>query len=239
MIENRGVQFESVTVRRGERSVLSDLSLRLEENRVVLIGRNGSGKTTLAQLIKGLLLPDRGKVRVWGLDPAARTAEAAAAVGFLFQNSDHQILCPTVLEEIAFGPIEAGRSREEAQRASLEIMRAHGIDDWRDRAVATLSEGQRRLVCLLAVLVLEPRLLVLDEPYNGLDIPTRGRLAGFIASLPQQIVLISHDPETIEQAERAIWLEEGRVAADGRPGSVLPGYLHAMRHEARGMEGAA
>lgn len=233
------MQIESVTLRRGERSVLSDLSLELQENRVVLIGRNGSGKTTLAQLIKGLLVPDRGSVRVWGIDPAARTAESAAAVGFLFQNSDHQILCPTVLEEIAFGPIEAGLPREQAQQASIDIMRAHGIADWRDRAVATLSEGQRRLVCLLAVLVLEPRLLVLDEPYNGLDIPTRLRLADFIAGLPQQIVLISHDPETIEDAERAIWLEEGQVAADGSPGSVLPGYLHAMHHRPRGMEGAA
>lgn len=88
------------------------------------------------------MAPDSGKVRVWGLDPAARTAESAAAVGFLFQNSDHQILCPTVLEEIAFGPIEAGLPREEAQRGSLEIMRVHGIEEWRDRAVATLSEGR-------------------------------------------------------------------------------------------------
>jgi biotin transport system ATP-binding protein len=233
------VTLDAVTVHRGGRDVLSDLSLQLEENRIVLIGRNGSGKTTLAQLIKGLLVPDAGSVRVWGLDPAARTAESAAAVGFLFQNSDHQILCPTVLEEIAFGPIEAGLPREEAQRASLEIMRLHGIAGWRDRAVATLSEGQRRLVCLLAVLVLEPHLLVLDEPYNGLDIPTRLRLAEFIAGLPQQILLISHDPETIEDAERALWLEEGRVQADDAPARVLPGYLHAMRHKPRGMEGAA
>lgn len=239
MTQERGAQLEAVTVRLGERTVISGLSLDLKEDRIALIGRNGSGKSTLAKLIKGLLVPDRGSVRVWGLDPAARTAESAAAVGFLFQNSDHQILCPTVLEEIAFGPMEAGLSRDEARRVSLEIMGEHGIADWRDRAVATLSEGQRRLVCLLAVLVLQPRLLVLDEPYNGLDIPTRLRLAEFIASLPQQIVLISHEPETIESADRAIWLEEGSVKADGSPGSVLPGYLHAMRHLPRRVEGAA
>lgn len=239
MTEDKGVHLEAVTVKRGGAAVLAGLTLDMTEDRIVLIGRNGSGKSTLAKVIKGLLVPASGVVRVWGLDPAARTAEATAAVGFLFQNSDHQILCPTVLEEIAFGPLESGLSREEARRASLAILSEHGVSAWQDRAVATLSEGQRRLVCLLAVLVMRPRVLILDEPYSGLDIPTRLRLSEFLAGLPQQIILVSHDADVIEGADRVLWLEDGAVRADGDPAAVLPGFLRAMNDGRHRMIGAA
>ncbi|MCR9219788.1 MAG: energy-coupling factor ABC transporter ATP-binding protein [Alphaproteobacteria bacterium] len=224
-----GAHLDGVTVRLGGRPVLRDLSLTLTERRICLVGRNGSGKSTVARVVKGLIVPETGRVRVHGMNPAERSAEAVAAVGFLFQNSDHQILCPTVLEEIAFGPLEGGLARAEAEERALALMRLHGVAGWRDRPVAALSEGQRRLVCLLAVLVMEPKLLVLDEPYTGLDIPTRVRLARFVAGLPQRILAVSHDPETIETADRVLWLEEGAVRADGPPATVLPAYLDAMQ----------
>jgi len=208
--------------------VLHDLTLSLAERRIGIIGRNGSGKTTLARVIKGLLTPDHGQVRVAGLDPSARTREAAAAVGFLFQNSDHQILCPNVGEEIAFGPIQAGMDKDAAHAAVTRLLSAQGVADWIDRPVVALSEGQRRLVCLLAVLILEPRVLILDEPFNGLDIPTRRGLMAFLEDLPQQILIISHDVESLHDADRLLWLEAGKIHDDGPPPLVGPRFLKAM-----------
>ncbi|MEX0922434.1 MAG: ABC transporter ATP-binding protein [Rhodovibrionaceae bacterium] len=231
------IRLAGVGVQRGGRAILDSVSLEMSERRIALVGRNGSGKSTLARVIKGLIRPDSGEVRLYGLDPAKRDFGSLSVAGFLFQNSDHQILCPSVLEEIAFGLGENGFETAEAEGAALELMQRHGIAGWRDRAVATLSEGQRRLVCLLAVLVMQPRVLLLDEPYTGLDIPTRRRLERFIAELPQQIVMISHDPEMLADFDRVLWIDAGRVRADGPPREILGGFLEAMRRE--GEEGAA
>lgn len=218
------IVLERVTLRRGGRVALDDLSLRVTERRVAIVGRNGSGKSTLARLVKGLLTPESGRVAVFGRDPAKRDRRAIADVGFLFQNSDHQILCPTVVEEIAFGPVELGVPRAEAATRARAILDQNGIADWAERPVAALSEGQRRLVCLLAVLVSKPRLLVLDEPFAGLDIPTRLRLQRFIAGLPQQVLLISHEPRQPKRLRprpmAGEWTSCRRWRADGRAAAL-------------------
>lgn len=226
--QQQGILLTDVTIRRGGRAALDGVSLRLSEARVGLVGRNGSGKSTLARAIKGLLAPDTGSVRVHGHDPARRTRESVACVGFLFQNSDHQILCPTVAEEIGFGLVEFGTPRAEADARARALLAAHHVADWAERPVAALSEGQRRLVCLLAVLVMGPRVLVLDEPYAGLDIPTRLRLARFIAALPQQVLVVGHDAADFEGFDRILWLEGGRIEQDGPPAEVLPAFIAAM-----------
>lgn len=236
MTGDNAIELEGVSVLRGGRTILEGIDLRIPQPRVALIGRNGSGKSTLGRVIKGLIRPDTGRVRVHGLDPAQRSFEALSVAGFLFQNSDHQILCPSVLEEISFGLRENGWSHQEAERHSLELMARHGVEAWRDRAVASLSEGQRRLVCLLAVLVMTPRVLILDEPFTGLDIPTRLRLVAFIRELPQQVVMISHEPDSLKDFQRVLWLEEGRLQADGGPAEVMPEFLSVMH---RGSEMAA
>lgn len=226
--DEAGIHLRSVRVERGGKTILQDLSLDLTERRIAVVGRNGSGKSTLARVIKGLIRPDAGSVRLYGRDPAKRDFGSLSVAGFLFQNSDHQILCPSVLEEIAFGLNENGVETREAEETALALMERHGIAAWRDRAVATLSEGQRRLVCLLAVLVMQPKVLLLDEPFTGLDIPTRLGLEDFIASLPQQAMMISHDAETVAAFDRVLWIDEGRLRADGPPKRVLPDFLDAM-----------
>lgn len=228
MTDQTGILLSDVTVRRGGRTALDAVSVALAEQRIGLVGRNGSGKSTLARVVKGLLKPDAGQVRVHGLDPAARTRESVGCVGFLFQNSDHQILCPTVAEEIAFGLVEFGTPRSQADDRARALLAEHGVAEWAARPVAALSEGQRRLVCLFAVLVMAPRVLVLDEPYAGLDIPTRLRLARFIAGLPQQVLVIGHDAEDFAGFDRILWLEAGRIEQDGPPAAVLPAFVAAM-----------
>ncbi len=233
MNETEGIHLRDVSLRRGHRTILDAISLDLTERRIAIVGRNGSGKSTLARVIKGLIKPDHGTVELYGIDPSKRDFGSLSVAGFLFQNSDHQILCPSVLEEISFGLTENGVAPRDAEADSLALMESHGIAAWRDRAVATLSEGQRRLVCLLAVLVMRPRVILLDEPYTGLDIPTRLRLERFIAPLPQQIVMISHDPDMLAAFERVLWIDDGRLRDDGPPARVLPAFFETMQAEGR------
>ncbi|MBS7539242.1 ABC transporter ATP-binding protein [Ancylobacter lacus] len=216
--------LDNVTLERGGREVLSALSLALGEARVGLIGDNGSGKSSLARLFNGLLLPDSGRVRVHGLDTAADTAALPRRVGFIFQNPDHQIIFPTVIEEIAFSLEQTGLPRRAAAAEARSALARHGRAHWADRAVHTLSEGEKQFLCIIAVLVMEPTLLVLDEPFSSLDLPTRLRLERLIDTLPQQVVLIAHELDAFAGYDRVIWLDRGRVAMDGAPGPVVEAY---------------
>lgn len=224
------ITFEALEVRRGERQVLDIPQLRFAERRIGLIGDNGSGKSTLLRLINGLLLPTSGRVTVRGLDTARHRKSLPAEVGFVFQNPDHQLIFPTVGEEIAFGLTERGLSSAEARTQVGEILARHRCADWADRAVHTLSGGQRQLVCILAVTAPAPPILLLDEPFSSLDLPTRLTLSRYLAGLPQQIVMASHDFDLLEDFDRIVWLEHGAVRADGRPDEVIPAYAaHARR----------
>jgi len=208
------------------------LSLHLPERRIGLIGDNGSGKSTLLRLANGLLVPERGDVIVNGRRATQARGELHADVGFVFQNPDHQIIFPTVGEEIAFGLIERGETTARARRAVEYLLSRHGCGGWIDRAIHELSEGQKQLVCILAILATEPTILLLDEPFSSLDLPTRLSLSARLARLPQQILMASHDLDLLLDFDRVLWLEDGRVRADGAPSQVLAEYrAHA---EARG-----
>jgi biotin transport system ATP-binding protein len=223
------VRFDDVEFRRGERVVLSLPELSLTERRVALIGDNGSGKSTLLRLANGLLQPSRGRVTVAGLDTAARRRDVPGVAGFVFQNPDHQLIFPTVGEEVAFGLTERGVVPAEARRQALALLKHHGCAGWAERNVNDLSGGQRQLVCVLAVLATDPAVLLMDEPFSSLDLPTQLALARRVMALPQQIVMASHDLDLVADFERVIWLEAGRVRADGRPADLLPAYrAHAV-----------
>ena len=219
-----GIGFDDIDVRHGARSVLEIESLRLGERRIGLIGDNGSGKSTMLRLMNGLLLPTRGRVVVAGLDTTLNRKDVPAKVGFIFQNPDHQLIFPTVGEEIAFGPAERGAPASEARAQAISLLADHGCADWVDRNVNELSGGQKQLVCILAILATRPSILLMDEPFASLDLPTRLHLSRRIMALPQQIVMASHDFELLVQFDRLIWLDAGRIRADGRPAEVLPAY---------------
>lgn len=222
-----GIVLDSVSLTRGGRRVIDTLSVTLTGQRVGIIGRNGSGKSTFARLLNGLLSPDSGTVRVEGIDISADRDRAIATVGMIFQNPDHQIIFPTVDEEIAFGLAQQGRGAREARAAALDLLRRHGREHWAGRSTQALSQGQRHLVCLLSILAMEPQVVVLDEPYAGLDIPTSRHLHGWLARLEQRVVLITHDLDVLEGFDQILWLERGRVAQLGGP-EVLESYRAAM-----------
>jgi biotin transport system ATP-binding protein len=223
-----GIVLSAASLRLGGRLALDDLTLTLTEQRIGILGRNGSGKTTLLRLIAGLVAPDTGRVRVDGTDPFTDRKAALSALGILFQNPDHQILFPTVEEELAFGLVQQGQSQATALQAAHATLLAEGRAHWAKAPVSALSQGQRHYLCLLAVLMMRPRTILLDEPLAGLDLPTQARLARRFATLPQRLVTITHDPAALEGADRVIWLEAGRVAADGLPAEVIPAFTAEM-----------
>lgn len=223
-----GIEIAAADVRLGGRLVLEGLALWLTEGRIGILGRNGSGKTTLLRLIAGLIAPDRGRVRVDGFDPFTDRRAAVAGLGILFQNPDHQILFPTVEEELAFGLAQQGLAQAEALAQANAALQSEERAHWAKEPVTSLSQGQRHYLCLLSVLLMAPRTILLDEPLAGLDLPTQARLSRRFATLPQRLVTITHDPATVAGCDRVLWLEAGRIAADGPPDAVLPVFAAEM-----------
>ena len=208
--------------------ILSDLTLTLTEARIGVVGRNGSGKTSLLRLIGGLVSPTSGTARVAGLDPAKDRRAMLTQLGILFQNPDHQILFPNVGEELAFGLTQMGQSTAAATATVRALLSTEGRAHWFDAATHTLSHGQRQYLCLMAVLAMEPATLLLDEPFAALDLPSQARLKRKLATLPQRVITISHDPMAVAHTDRVIWLEAGRIQADGPAAPVLDAFTTEM-----------
>ncbi|OZA18569.1 MAG: cobalt ABC transporter, partial [Rhodobacterales bacterium 17-64-5] len=166
-----GIKLLAARVSLGGRVILHPLTLDLTERRIGILGRNGSGKTTLLRLIAGLIAPDQGQVLVEGVDPCSDRPAALAALGILFQNPDHQILFPTVEEELSFGLVQQGLPQAQALARAHATLQDEGRAHWARAPVSTLSQGQRHYLCLLAVLLMTPRTILLDEPFAGLDLP--------------------------------------------------------------------
>ena len=221
------ITLDQASVTLGGRVIIPPLTLTLSEQRIGIIGRNGSGKTTLLRLMAGLIPATSGQVRIGGIHPDDRRA-LLSVLGIVFQNPDAQILFPTVAEEIAFGLRQMGQTGVQARASALSLLAADGRSHWADAPTHSLSGGQRHYLCLLSVLAMEPKTILLDEPFAGLDLPTQLRLTRRLAALPQQIITISHDTRTVAQAQRVIWLEGGKIAADGPPAKVLPSFTAAM-----------
>lgn len=222
------IRLDAVESHRNGAPVLGPITLCHAVRRLGIVGRNGAGKSSLLRLLAGLDAPAAGLLRVAGIDPAADRATAIRTVGVLFQNPDHQIIFPTVAEELAFGLEQLGTKRPEAAAQVAALLARHGRADWGPRQVHTLSEGQRRWLCLQSVLVMGPRVILLDEPFAGLDLPTTAALQAEFARLPHSLVTITHDPAHLADYDLVLWLEAGQIAAEGPPGAVLPAYMREM-----------
>ncbi|MDF1727315.1 MAG: ABC transporter ATP-binding protein [Sulfitobacter sp.] len=210
------------------RAVLEGISLRTQAQRIGVVGRNGSGKSTLVRLVAGLEPGAEGQVRIGGVDPLSDRKGALGAVGILFQNPDHQIIFPTVEEELAFGLRQMGLGKAAVQERVAATLDRFGRSHWTSAAIHQLSQGQRQLVCLMAVLAMAPKVILLDEPFSGLDIPTRLHLQRVLAGINATLVQVTHDPATVADHDLILWLEEGRIARQGPPDTVLPEYRARM-----------
>lgn len=216
--------FDCVSIERSGSTIISDVSATLSEGRIGIIGRNGSGKSTLVRSLNGLLPISSGQLKVHGVGADEGAKGLALVTGFVFQNPDHQLIFPTAIEELCFGLRQLGVGKADAKTQGLAFLKEHGIADLAERPVHELSEGQKQLICILAVLIMEPKLIVLDEPFSSLDLRTRHALRHKLEKLEQQIVFVSHELDALSDYDRVLWIENGSIKADGDPASVLGAY---------------
>lgn len=228
-----GWRLEGIGLRRGNTQVFDGLNLQLDEPRIGLVGRNGAGKTSLLRMLSGLEPPQQGRL-VWHGHATPDAAHAPSRqVGLMFQNPDDQIIFPTVQEELALSWRSAHGGDRHATKAGVQaFLQERGLAAWGPRAVSALSQGQRQWVCWLALLLAQPRVLLLDEPYASLDLPGQLRLAADIAASTQQVIVSTHVLDYVRDYPRVLWLEQGQVRADGPGDQVCAAYEAWVRAQA-------
>jgi biotin transport system ATP-binding protein len=219
------LKIDHVMFARERKTIFSDFSLKCAERRIGVLGNNGAGKSTLLRLLNGLLTPQRGAIHVLGVDVPKDVRKAMQTVGFVFQNTDHQIIFPTVIDEVSFGFRNRGLPRADSDKIAREWLVKNGCCHWLDLSVEELSEGQRQKLCLLTVFALEPAVVALDEPFASLDLENRLELADLLYEFPQRLVIASHDLDLLRRMERVIWLQDGAIVGDGRPDDVIQRYI--------------
>lgn len=209
------------------RPVLAGLDLELApRERVGLVGPNGSGKSTILALLVGLLRPSAGQIKIFGKVRAAEAdfREVRGRVGLLFQDSDDQLFCPTVAEDVAFGPLNLGLPRDRVRQIVTETLGSLGLEGYENRLTYRLSGGEKRLVALATVLAMQPEVLLLDEPTAGLDEEATARVIAVLEGLPLAMLVISHQREILDRlADRTCRLARGRLwPAFSCPGGIPP-----------------
>ena len=209
------IRLTGVRLARESRIVLDDVHFEVHAGeRIGLVGANGVGKSSLLHLMVGLLPAAAGDVTAFG--KPCRTerdfVRLRRRVGLLFQDSDDQLFCPTVAEDVAFGPLNLGASRAEAGAIAGRTLARLGMAGFEDRITYRLSGGEKRMVALATVLAMTPEVLLLDEPSTGLDEAAEARMITLLQSLDQAMVIVSHDPRTIERlATRVVRLSRQGV----------------------------
>ena len=216
LIQLQGVSFAYP----GHEPVLDGVDFTLAKGqRLGLIGSNGTGKTTLAHLVLGLLKPLSGSIRLFGHEARQEKDFAACRgrIGLLFQNADDQLFYPTVLEDVAFGPLKPGQEPVRGRLRGPGHPGPPGPQGLRGQGHASaLGRARRKLVALATVLAMEPEVLFLDEPSNELDVKTRARLMEVMADLPQSTIVISHDFDFLARTTEDIY-------------SLAHGHIHFRR----------
>jgi cobalt/nickel transport system ATP-binding protein len=207
-----------------ERPALDGLDFSvMKGERIALMGANGAGKSTLLLTLTGVLLPQRGSLVVNGIPVKKENLrELRRGCGLVFQNPDDQIFMPTVEDDVSFGPRNYGMGEAEIKERVEKVLASLGIAELKGRLAHHLSGGEKRLAALAGILVMEPLLLLLDEPLAFLDPAARRRLIAVLEGLPQTMILSTHDGDMARGlCSRCMVLQKGRICADGPAGELL------------------
>lgn len=216
----------------GRAPVLDKVNLQFHEgDRMGLMGPNGSGKTTLFHIIVGLLKPSSGRIEIFG-SPVNEEKDFRGVrqrIGLLFQDADDQLFSPTVLEDVAFGPLNLGKSHEEAKAIAKRTLDSLGLTGFEDRVTYKLSGGEKRLVSLATVLAMEPEVLLLDEPSTGLDEPTERRTMEILRGLDLSYILVSHNIDFLtETTDHITFIADGKISVD--EAKIPHTHVHTHKH---------
>ncbi|MDD1747831.1 MAG: energy-coupling factor ABC transporter ATP-binding protein [Methanomassiliicoccales archaeon] len=228
-LESLGYEYED------GHAALRDVNLKVKEGeRVALVGPNGAGKSTLMHILAGLFIPSRGKVSIMGAALSKKDVAAARKhVGLLFQDPDDQIFMPTVREDVAFGPMNLGLSKEEVESRVERAMGLTSISSYRDRAPHHLSLGEKKRVAMAGLLAMSPSILLLDEPTANLDPQSRRELVNILDSRRETILIATHDMSAAFHLADRIVVLKNAVLYDGEIPGLLrdPGILQEARLE--------
>ncbi len=236
--DGNAVVFDGVTFSYNEQPApaLSGVSFTVKKGEfLAIIGHNGSGKSTLARLINGLLIPDEGKVVVFGLDTAEgkNPIEIRKKAGIVFQNPDNQMVASIIEDDVAFGPENIGVEREEIGRRIDWALKAVGMEQFRTGTPSRLSGGQKQRIAIAGVLAIKPDIIILDESTAMLDPRGRREVMGVVSRLNREegmtVILITHFMEEALLADRTIVLNRGEIVMQGTPAEI---FLHSERLEA-------
>lgn len=208
--------------------VLQGVNLTLPERRIGVIGSNGSGKSTFVRLLNGLLLPSQGQVLVDSLNTREKAKEVRRRVGFVFQNPDNQIVFPVVEEDLAFGLKNLKLPPAEIESRITEVLARYDLQAFRQHSSHLLSGGQKQLLAISGVLVMQPAYVVFDEPTTLLDLRNRNRIVQVIRELPQTVIAVTHDLDLLSDFERVLVFDGGRIVKDAPPHEAVPFYRELM-----------
>ncbi|MFV0463571.1 MAG: energy-coupling factor ABC transporter ATP-binding protein [Nostocoides sp.] len=211
------------------RPALAEVTCRLTEHRIGVIGANGSGKSTFTRMINALVIPVTGSVTVDGLDTSRHRRDVRRSVGYCFSDPDAQIVMPTVAEDLAFGLRRRGMTKAAVAEAVTDTMAAYGLSGYADQPAQQLSGGEKQLLALAAVLITRPKIVILDEPTTLLDLGNAAAIRERIAQLPEQVLLVTHQLDLLSDMDRALVFRGGRVAFDGDPGAAVEFYRGLFR----------
>ncbi|MGV9824420.1 energy-coupling factor ABC transporter ATP-binding protein [Gordonia sp. NPDC003429] len=222
------IEFRGVSHAFDGRPVLREVTVRLSERRVAVVGANGSGKSTLARMINALVIPDSGTVVVDGVDAGRHARRVRRNVGFVFTDPDRQIIMPTVREDIELSLRRTDLDKAERRARALEVLERFGLAEFADHPAGRLSGGQKQLLALAAVLVTEPGIVVADEPTTLLDLRNSRMMRRVFADLDVQLVVVTHDLDLVADFDRILVIDDGRIVVDDVPAVALAAYRDMM-----------
>jgi cobalt/nickel transport system ATP-binding protein len=205
-------------------------------DKVAILGPTGSGKTTLLRHILGLLEPQEGEVKVFGVNPAQEFPKIREKVGFVMQNVDEQLIAPTVFDEIAFTPHNFGYARQEIEKMVDRVLKLLEIKELENKIPHWLSGGEKRKVALASALVMEPELLVLDEPFEGLDPKSRSAFIKILNRLNEErgmaMIFTLHDVDIVPEIADFVYLLKfgGEISKKGTPNEIFQNFSELARY---------
>ena len=222
------IEFRGAAVAYDGEQILAPLTVSLSEQRIGIIGSNGSGKSTTVRLINGLIEPTSGQVLYDGLTPDKRGKDIRKRVGFVFSDAESQIVMPRVSDDVAFSLRRFKLPREEVKRRVAEALERFDLTDRAENSPHTLSGGEKQMLALASVLVIEPDTIIADEPTTLLDLRNRRRIMRELMSLDQQLIVVTHDLEMLRDFDRVLVIDDGALAYDGAPDDAIAFYTDLM-----------